>query len=35
MRKKQKEYLIIDAYNVINNWPELIEIRDNLEHARD
>ena len=35
MQKKQKEYLIIDAYNVINNWPELIEIRDNLEYARE
>ena len=29
------ELLIVDGYNVINAWPELIAIRDNLEYARD
>lgn len=31
-----KETLIVDGYNVINAWPELIRLKDqNLEHARD
>ena len=31
-----KETLIVDGYNVINAWPELISLKDqNLEHARD
>lgn len=29
------ELLIVDGYNVINAWPELIAIKDNLEYARD
>lgn len=30
------EYLIIDGYNVLNNWPELVKIKKrSLEHARD
>ncbi|KUO49919.1 MAG: hypothetical protein APF76_01740 [Desulfitibacter sp. BRH_c19] len=30
------EYLIVDGYNVINNWPILINLKnDNLEMARD
>ena len=29
------ELLIVNGYNVINAWPELIAIRDNLEYARD
>lgn len=29
------ELLIVDGYNVINSWPELIAIKDNLEYARD
>ncbi|MCR5176451.1 MAG: NYN domain-containing protein [Anaerovibrio sp.] len=35
MRKKAREYYIIDGYNVINSWPELIKLRDNLSEARD
>lgn len=31
-----EEYLIIDGYNIINSWPQLIELKnDNLELARD
>jgi len=31
----QEEMLIIDGYNVINSWPELIKLKeDNFEHAR-
>lgn len=29
------DLLIVDGYNVINAWPELIAIKDNLEYARD
>lgn len=29
------ELLIVDGYNVINAWPELIALTDNLEYARD
>ncbi|MGL5512691.1 MAG: NYN domain-containing protein, partial [Sporomusa sp.] len=29
------DLLIVDGYNVINAWPELIEAKDNLEYARD
>ena len=29
-------YLLIDGYNVLNNWPELSRLKDaNLAHARD
>lgn len=28
------ELLIVDGYNVINAWPELIVLKDNLEYAR-
>ncbi|SMB84394.1 hypothetical protein SAMN00017405_2337 [Desulfonispora thiosulfatigenes DSM 11270] len=29
-------YLLVDGYNVINYWPELIKLKDiNLEHARE
>lgn len=31
----KKEHFIIDGYNVINAWPELISFKDNLEFARD
>lgn len=28
--------LLVDGYNVINNWPELIELKDSdMSHARD
>lgn len=27
--------LIVDGYNVLNAWPEFVELKDNLEHARD
>lgn len=31
-----QEYLIVDGYNIINSWPQLIELKnDNLELARD
>ncbi|WP_122629376.1 NYN domain-containing protein [Lucifera butyrica] len=31
-----QERLIVDGYNVINAWPELIALKnENLEHARD
>jgi hypothetical protein len=31
-----EEFLIVDGYNIINNWPNLAELKDhNLEHARD
>lgn len=29
------DLLIVDGYNVINAWPELIEVKENLEYARD
>lgn len=35
MKAGKREYFIIDGYNVINAWPELIAMRDNLEMARD
>ncbi|ORT99486.1 hypothetical protein D081_1861 [Anaerovibrio sp. JC8] len=35
MKKKPREYYIIDGYNVINSWPELIKLRNNLDEARD
>lgn len=30
-----KDLFLIDGYNVINAWPQLIALRDNLGHARD
>ena len=35
MKKKPREYYIIDGYNVINSWPELMKLRNNLAEARD
>lgn len=33
---KMREWLIVDGYNVINNWNDFKKIRsENLEHARD
>ncbi|MBP2645655.1 MAG: hypothetical protein H6Q75_1095 [Firmicutes bacterium] len=29
------DFMLVDGYNVINAWPELITLKDNLEHARD
>ncbi len=31
------EYLVIDGYNILNNWPELVKIKkeSGIEHARD
>lgn len=29
------DLLIVDGYNVINAWPELLEVKENLEYARD
>lgn len=34
--KKNKEYLFVDGYNIINSWERLKELKDNdLEGARD
>lgn len=30
-----KTIMIVDGYNVINSWPELIALKNNLEDARD
>jgi predicted RNA-binding protein with PIN domain len=31
-----QEILIVDGYNIVNDWPELVELkRDSFEHARD
>lgn len=35
MKNGKREHFIIDGYNVINDWSELIKIKDNLEFARD
>jgi len=35
MKKRTREHFIIDGYNVINAWPQLIALRDNLSYARD
>ncbi len=35
MRVQKRENFIIDGYNVINAWPELMALRDNLAYARD
>ncbi len=32
---KQREYYLIDGYNVINAWPELKALQQNLSEARD
>lgn len=35
MRKKPREYYIVDGYNVINMWPELKALQGDLSAARD
>lgn len=36
MKKKHRDYLVVDGYNVINAWTELKELADrSLEEARD
>lgn len=35
MKHIPQDKMLIDGYNVINAWPELIAIKDNLEYARD
>ncbi|WP_033170279.1 NYN domain-containing protein [Selenomonas sp. ND2010] len=32
---RKREHYIIDGYNVINSWPELIRLRKDLSEARD
>lgn len=32
---RKREHYIIDGYNVINSWPELIRLRNDLSEARD
>ena len=34
-RQRASEYYLIDGYNVINAWPELVRLRGNLDEARD
>ena len=34
-RQRESEYYLIDGYNVINAWPELIRLRGNLDEARN
>lgn len=35
MRKKPRECYIVDGYNVINSWPELVRLNSDLAEARD
>ena len=35
MKKKPREHYIVDGYNVINSWPELVALRGDLSEARD
>ncbi|MDQ0203443.1 NYN domain-containing protein [Pectinatus haikarae] len=35
MNVKMCAHLIVDGYNVINCWPELLKKSNDLEHARD
>lgn len=35
MRAGLKDVLLVDGYNVLNVWPELSAMLDNLEYARD
>lgn len=35
MRKKPREHYIVDGYNVINLWPELVNLRNDLSEAMD
>lgn len=33
--EKDKNYLFVDAYNMINFWPDLVKLKDiNLEDSR-
>ena len=32
---RKREYYIVDGYNVINSWTELIRLRNDLSEARD
>ena len=34
-RQRESAYYLIDGYNVINAWPELVRLRSNLDEARD
>ncbi len=33
--RRQREHFIVDGYNVINAWPELIALQKDLSEARD
>lgn len=33
--ERQREHFIIDGYNVLNSWPELIALQKDLSEARD
>ena len=35
MVAKRRDYLLVDGYNVIYDWPELKAMLSNLDHARD
>ncbi len=34
-RQRESAYYLVDGYNVINAWPELIRLRESLDEARD
>ena len=34
-RQRECAYYLVDGYNVINAWPELMRLRGNLDEARD
>ncbi|MBP2652144.1 MAG: hypothetical protein H6Q74_2969 [Firmicutes bacterium] len=29
------DFMLVDGYNVLNAWPELVALKENFEHARD
>ena len=33
--ERQREHFIVDGYNVLNSWPELIALQKDLSEARD
>lgn len=35
MGDTKKDILLVDGYNVIHDWPELIVFKDQMDHARD
>ncbi len=35
MGEKRRDYLFVDGYNVIHDWPELKKMLAHIDHARD